>query len=148
MKVTKEILEEMKKLRSFGWSYGKIARRFGLTERAVAYWLDPKFRARRIAYMRRYDASHRDRRREYFREYWYRRYHTDEEFRRRVLDSVMRYHRRRFSSINRSGVRVGSLLRCLKCGHVWETRVPRLPMRCPVCSCILERGKTVEVLKR
>jgi IS30 family transposase len=96
-KVTAEIKEEMKKMRGDGLSYAEIGKRLGFYYSTVQYHLDAEQREKAKIratmsnekqvkagyYQRRWrkDGRHREYNRLYLR--W--RYHTDAEFRRKVL---------------------------------------------------------------
>ena len=93
-KVTPEILEEMRELYATGnYKQNQIAEMFGLSQSNVNYWLNPKSREVALKRSNAYNKKHPKKRpynakqKNYMRE----RYQNDEEFRERMLASILKY---------------------------------------------------------
>jgi len=103
-KITPELAEQMRKLKAEGKSYAEIAKMFNVRPSTVQYHVNAKYkqsaimRARKSYKMRKKKQPTEEelaRRREYWRMYRYNRYHSDEEFRRRVIELAKRYQQKK-----------------------------------------------------
>lgn len=100
---TDEEKNAIKRLREQGRSYKEIAKELNTTIFAVRYHLQQKFRQEAIRRSKERIEKMRaegklvtnEREREYMREYMNKRYHTDEDFRRKMIDMSQRYQRRK-----------------------------------------------------
>jgi len=90
-KVTPQMVEEMKILRTRGYTYTKIGEKFNLSPRTAKYWIDEEYRKKCIAKVkaqkkkRVLTPEQKARQRAYIRKYINDRYHSDPEFRNRFL---------------------------------------------------------------
>ena len=94
MRVTKEQINQMKKLREEGKTQREISEIMNLPISVVQYWLNENLREknkRRVRewYKRQSKEKRRElnlRQKEYRRDYYRNRYHTDEEYRKRRIE--------------------------------------------------------------
>jgi len=96
-KVTPELLEYMQQLRNEGMSYSKIAKVVNLATSTVQYHLDSRYkeitniRARESVRNKNLTEEQKLRKRMYMRNYIRERYHSDPEFRKRMIESAKKY---------------------------------------------------------
>jgi len=95
---------EIKSLKKQGWTYKRLAEKFGVSITTISYHLNPAVKVGTIEGVRRRRAlkkhTYRDKekRREYMKQYMKERYHDDPEFRERIKEYHRRYNvRKRFS---------------------------------------------------
>jgi len=89
MRITKEQISEMKKLSKSGKKYSEIAKQMNISPVVVAYHLDGKYKIKLIERARKYRDKMSDEekkriyesQKEYRKQYFKDRYHSDEEFR-------------------------------------------------------------------
>jgi DNA-binding transcriptional ArsR family regulator len=98
VKITPEKLQEMKKLREEGLKYTEIAETFKVSSSTVRYHLNPKYhdcalnnaKKRYKGYSREVYLKNKEKQKEYYK----RRYHSDEEFRKRMIGYVIKYNKK------------------------------------------------------
>ena len=96
-KVTPEMKAKMRELRRQGWSYQKIADRFGVTMSTAQYHCTDKYREqaiRRAKIQPNYPNSHSHSNPNYDRKYMRERYREDPEFRERMKAHVAKSWRK------------------------------------------------------
>jgi len=128
---------EMARLRERGWTFQRIAERFGVALSTVQYHLNPEYKAKTKRRAAKLVRKHRRRNREYLRRYIKERYHGDEKFRRRYLQLITDYQKRIIERNRKIRIPLGSVLKCSYCGHRWKPYVPYIPSRCPACGNLL-----------
>lgn len=102
-KVTPKMGKEMKELRAGGMSYQEISKKFGLSKNASIYHLNPIQRRKSIKraiksyskLSKTFSKQKERKRQKYKNSYIKDRYKNDEEFRQRIISSVMRSQKRR-----------------------------------------------------
>lgn len=96
MKLTKEQREDIRKLRAEGLTQQAIAKQFGVSQNCIRYHTLTEAKANAIVYQtKRYINFPIEKKKElylkkkpYLKEYFKRRYHNDEEFRRKQIERV------------------------------------------------------------
>jgi len=82
--------EEMQRLRDQGYTYVSIADIFDIDPQTVRYWLiqerQEEVKATSVIQAQNRTCEEKEKRRIYMRNYMYQRYHTDPEFRRRIIE--------------------------------------------------------------
>lgn len=118
-RLSKEQVELIVRLRREGLTYKQIADKLNISEQTAIYWCVPSFRRRKI---------NRERARqkllgitprwskEKLREWFKRKYHTDPEFKRKVLEATKKYIKTHWY--------------CRKCNKWWKKTLPF----CPKCG--------------
>jgi hypothetical protein len=96
----------------------EIARKFGLSETAVSYHLDLKYRK----WVKHYRT-----------EYMTARYHSDPEFRQRILGHVKKYQQKVIARNKRIPIAVGAVLNCPYSQATWRAPYKYMPHLCPEC---------------
>jgi len=147
-KVTPEILEKMKKLRESGLTYRLIAEKFNISNNVVSYWLSPQqkenaIRRAKKAYTRLTKEEIREKGEKAYqgkREYYKKRYHEDEEFRKDFIGIVGRSFKKRREGWIKKGL-------CSLCGRKREDKKFRVCKRCREVSRKRCQAKKSEKIK-
>ncbi|MEM3091495.1 MAG: helix-turn-helix domain-containing protein [Candidatus Pacearchaeota archaeon] len=88
-KLTKEQIEEIKRLKESGKSIKELAELFGVSEITIKWHVDEDFRRKWMEYQNNYRKREklwlRESNRKYQREYHRNRYHSDKEFREKQI---------------------------------------------------------------
>jgi len=141
-KVTKEQIEEMRRLRKEGLTYKEIAKMFGVSEETPRYYCNHERQLElRREYRRRLPKEKKREQIKKISEWILQKYKEDEGFRRRFIESVRKYQRKIAARNNKIEAR---RVRCPRCGHEWSPRKKRVPGLCPKCKGLLV---TFEVLE-
>jgi len=122
-KVTPEIFNKMKKLREQGWSYRKIGSFLNVSDTIVQYHLNEKRREKALKGAKERNLKiPKEKIKEknkkhylYQKKYIMERYHKDLEFRRKFIDAVLKYKRKRKKERIKKGL-------CVLCGGVREDK--------------------------
>ena len=130
-KVTPEILEEMKDLRASGLTQEKIAKKFNITNSTVQYWTNPQQKEDRIRSAKKSNAKLTTEQRkektkkhsEYNKKYFLGRYNNDEEFRKRIIQHVKDYIKKRREKRISEG-------NCSTCGRERENKKYKMCEKC------------------
>jgi len=130
-KVTPEILEKMKQLRGGGLTYKLVAEKVDIGLSNVMYWLSPQqkenaIRRAKKAYARLTKEELRERGDRAYqgkKEYYKKRYHEDEEFRKGFISIVRRSFKKRKKEWKEQGL-------CSVCGRKREDKKLKTCERC------------------
>ena len=102
MKLTANQIETIKELKKQKATIKELAEMFGVSVAAIDYHINPNTKARHKrnaakSYSRlREKEGWREKRRAYLREYMKKRYHSDEEFRKRAVEFSKKYQKRKY----------------------------------------------------
>ncbi len=105
MKLSKKKIENIRKLRKEGFKIREIAERLNVCTETVMYWTNEHYRQKQLKRMykiemklyregKQWNQKNLDKRKEFMREYMKRRYHTEPEFRRKMLQSSLKYQKK------------------------------------------------------
>lgn len=101
MKITKNQIEEIRKLRAEGKTQIEIARRLNINQSSVNYWSNEESRKKQINKgITHYKGLSKEEKkeigqkhREYKRNYYKNKYHTDEEYRKKRIEYSKKYQK-------------------------------------------------------
>ncbi len=105
-KLTKDEIKEIDVLHKQGIKPTKIAKKFNIVYKTVRYWTDEQYRIGELKRLRSFNAKlykegkawgqrNPKKRRIYMAKYIMKRYHTEPEFRKRCIQSMIRYNKKR-----------------------------------------------------
>ena len=108
--MNKQQIQQIKEMRSQGKYYFEIAKHLGITKSKALYWGNEEYRKNQVEKarekIRNLDAKERKKyylkNKEYNKNYRRERYHSDEEFRKRMIEHSMKYKRKK-SQLKKSG---------------------------------------------
>jgi hypothetical protein len=103
MKITEEIINQMKEFRQQGMSYDEISRRLKVSTVSVQYHLDKEQKEKRkkssLEYYHNLPKEKKELRNKKVREYLFKRYNEDEEFRKRKKEYQRNYEEKRYEKL-------------------------------------------------
>jgi len=106
MKLNKNQIEKIRKLYKTGkYTQKEIAEIFGIAQSTVLYYVNDKYRKKTIERVKKYShekykkgmawtQTHKEDYRNYIRNYMFNRYHTDKEFRKKMIESNKKVSKR------------------------------------------------------
>jgi predicted transcriptional regulator len=102
-KLTKEQVEEIRKLYKEGASQSELALKFSVSQPIISYWVNDESRKkiiqRSVESFRNLSTEERkakyNKRKVYMKNYLNKRYHQDKDFRRKVIDKQIEYNKRK-----------------------------------------------------
>ncbi len=99
-KMTKEMIQKARELRKKGCGLSEIARKLGVSDTSIRYWVVKGYKEYRLKYMRKlykegktWGHKYPEKLKEYSRKYQNERYKTDVEFRKKKKERNIRYQK-------------------------------------------------------